>query len=59
MDVNEVMAVIKSMPNKSNSLVDIKPKILLMIPEIVGPLVAHGCNLGICDGIYPDTLKIG
>ena len=58
-DANEVMAVIKSIPNKGNSLVDIKPKILLMIPDIVGPLVANVHNLGICDGIYPDALKIG
>ena len=58
-DVNEVMVVIKSMPNKGISLVDIKPNILLMIPDIVGPLIAHVYNLGICDGIYPDALKIG
>ena len=49
------MACIKLMPNKGNSLVDIQPDILLIIPDIV----AHVYNLGICDGIYPDVLKIG
>ena len=47
------------MPNKGNSLTDIKPSILLSVLGTVGPLIAHLYNLCIEVGLYPNILKIG
>ena len=58
-DESEVCAILRSMPNKGNSLTDIKPSILLSALGTVGPLIAHLYNLCIEVGLYPNILKIG
>ena len=58
-DENEVNALLRSMPNKGNSLLDIKPRLLSMVSIIVVPLIVYLYNFGISNGLYPDLLKIG
>ena len=58
-DEMEVAGILKAMPNKGNSIVDIKPNILLLISDIFCRVVAHLYNLSIFSGIYPKLLKIG
>ena len=58
-DESEVSAILRSMPDKGNSLCDIKPSILLLILDTVAPLIAHLYNMCIEVGVYPDILKIG
>ena len=47
------------MPNKGNTLLHVKPRLLLTISDIVVPIIVHLYNLGITSGLYPDLLKIG
>ena len=58
-DESEVCAVLRLMPDKGNSLCDIKPSILLSVINTIGPLIAHLYNVCIEEGIYPNILKIG
>ena len=58
-DMNEVVNILRSIPNKGNSLTDLKPSVLLLVSNTVGPLIAHIYNLGIFKGVYPDLLKVG
>ena len=58
-DEIEVAGIIKAMPNKGNSIVDIKPHILLLISDIFCKVIAYLYNLSISNGIYPELLKIG
>ena len=58
-DESEVRAILRSMPNKGNSLSDIKPSILLSVVDTVASLIAYLYNLCIEVGVYPIILKIG
>ena len=58
-DEGEVTAILQSMPNKGNSLLDIKPRLLLLISSTVVPVIVFLYNLGIANGLYPDPLKVG
>ena len=58
-DENEVSTILRSMPNKGNSLLDIKPRVLLMVADVIIPIIVHLYNLGIACGLYPDALKVG
>ena len=58
-DEGEVTAILQSMRNKVNSLLDIKPRLLLLISSAVVPVIVFLYNLGIANGLYPDTLKVG
>ena len=58
-DENEVSTILRSMPNKGNSLLDIKPRVLLMVVDVIIPIIVHLYNLGIACGLYPDALKVG
>ena len=55
----EVVEILRTMPNKGNSLTDIKPNILMLISDIIGRLVAYLYNLSVINGAYPSLLKIG
>ena len=56
---HEVKEILSNMPNKGNSLLDIKPRILLLVSNVVTPIIAYLYNLGITCGLYPDVLKMG
>ena len=58
-DEVEVAGILKTMPNKGNSIVDIKPSVLLSISDIFCKVIAYLYNLSISNGIYPKLLKIG
>ena len=58
-DEFEVVDILRGMPNKGNSLIDIKPNILLLISNIIGKCIAYLYNFSIRCGIYPDLLKTG
>ena len=58
-DENEVNTILRSLPNKGNSLLDVKPRLLSMVSNIVVPLIVYLYNLGISNGLYPDLLKLG
>ena len=58
-DVNEVGSILRSMPNKGNSLLDIKPRLLVLVSDVVVPIITHLYNLAITNSVYPDLLKIG
>ena len=58
-DEVEVVEILRGMPNKGNSLTDIKPSILMLISDIMGKVVAYLYNLSILNGMYPNLLKIG
>ena len=58
-DEGEVTAILQSMPNKGNSLLDIKLRLLLLISSAVVPVIVFLYNLGIANGLYPDPLKVG
>lgn len=58
-DEGEVVEILRGMPNKGNSLIDIKPSILVLISGILGKVVAYLYNLSILNGTYPNILKIG
>ena len=58
-DEHEVSEILKGMPNKGNSLLDIKPRILLLVLNVIVPIIVYLYNYGITCGLYPDTLKIG
>ena len=55
----EVIEILKGMPNKGNSLIDIKPSVLMLTPTIIGKIVAYLYNLSILNGVYPNLMKIG
>ena len=55
----EVLGMLKTMPNKGNSLNDIKPNVLLLVSNIICPILAYLYNLSILEGVYPCSLKIG
>ena len=54
----EVIDTLRGMPNKGNSLIDIKPSILLLISDILGKVVSYLYNLSVINGTYPSLLKI-
>ena len=58
-DEVEVVEILRGMPNKGNSLTDIKPSILMLISNIMGKVVTYLYNLSILNGMYPNLLKIG
>ena len=58
-DASEVTSILQSMPNKGNSLFDVRPNLLLKVSNVVVPIIVYLYNLGISIGLYPDTLKIG
>ena len=58
-DENEVCEILRSIPNKGNSVLDIKPRMLARVSNVVVPIIVYLYNLGITNGLYPDLLKIG
>ena len=54
-----VTGILKVMPNRGTSIVDIKSSILLSISDIFCKVMAYLYNLSISNGIYPKLLKIG
>ena len=53
----EIFEIIKSLPNKGNSLFDIKPNILRMISDFICPVLAFLYNKCIVEDLYPNVLK--
>ena len=54
----EVSNLILSLPNKGNSLSDIKPKILCRIIDKLVPILVYLYNFCIDGGVYPEVLKV-
>ena len=54
----EVSNLILSLPNKGNSLSDIKPKILCRIIDKLVPILVYLYNFCIDRGVYPEVLKV-
>ena len=57
-DEVEVASVIGNLPNKGNSLLEIKPNLLKKIISVVSPIIAIIFNKCFCAGIYPKKLKL-
>ena len=57
-NIVEVSDILNSMPNKGNSLYDIKPKILNIVSEVILPLIVYLYNLCVLKGVYPNILKV-
>ena len=57
-DEVEVASVIGNLPNKGNSLLEIKPNLLMKIISVVSPIIAIIFNKCFCAGIYPRKLKL-
>ena len=53
----EVNSVLNSLPNKGNPIYDIRPKILLLISNIIVPIIVNLYNRCVLRGIYPSSLK--
>ena len=54
----EVSNTLNSLPNKGNSVFDIKPRILNIVCDIIVPILTYLYNVCIANGIYPRILKI-
>ena len=54
-EINDIML---KLPNKANSLYDIKPKILLQVKTVILPLLVYLFNYCIKWGTYPNILKL-
>ena len=54
----EVSSIIGSIPNKGNSLYDVKPYILNKVTVILAPIISFLYNKCMFSGIYPDVLKL-
>ena len=54
----EITSIIKSLPNKGNSLCEIKPYILSKICEFVAPVLSYVYNLCVSSGKYPTQMKV-
>ena len=57
-NITEIFNVLSGLPNKGNSVYDIKPKLLLHVSNIILPILVYIYNLCIDCAIYPDRLKV-
>ena len=55
---DEVYKLILSLPNKGNSLTDIKTNVLKRVTDIVTPFIVNTFNFCIQEGKYPKILKL-
>ena len=56
-DEVEVYSLLRDMPNKGNSLYDIKPKLLNLVSYKIVPILVYLYNMCIDNGVYPSVLK--
>ena len=54
----EIGDIMQKLPNKGNSLYDIKPRILLYVANVIIPVLVYLFNYCVKSGTYPDVLKM-
>ena len=57
-NINEVINIIKSFPNKTVGLASIPVFIYKIISNVISPLIAQLFNESLVNGIFPDCLKV-
>ena len=56
--VNEVASILNALPNKGNSMYDIKVNLLKKVQDVLNPILVHLYNFCITRGCYPTCLKV-